>query len=350
MAKQAEQWLETKLQNFYPDPQPEAIEALAETVASEQAPAGESPPDNPFALDDLLIFDEQTLRDLLSSEAPGLGLDDLARGLRDAPAPLVERVMRALPRREQARFQAVRQQPVSEQAMETARRQMLDHLFWELTYWKTPDLYEELTEGERLHPDLFRQLRPDLRGKIVLDAGAGSGRATLECLRQGARQVYAVEPSPGLLRLLERKLAQYGAGAQQITPLRGRFDALPLDDQSVDTSLACSAFTAEQEQGGEAGLAELQRVTRRGGKIIVIWPRPEDYHWLAEHGFHYAALPLREEPRVRYRSWRSALRVARRFHARNQAVTRHLLRARQPEVPFSLLGPNPPHDYCWREV
>lgn len=344
----AESWLETKLQNYYPHPQPEAIEALVEAVTSQQTPAEEPSFDNPFTLDDLLIFDDETLRDLITSGTHGLELDVLALGLHDAPAPLVERVTRILPRRQRARFRALRQQPAPAQDVKATRRQMLDHLFWELTYWKTPDLYEELIEGERLHPDLFRRLRPDLCGKIILDAGAGSGRATLECLRQGARHVYAVEPSPGLLRLLESKLARYGA--QQITTLRGRFDALPLADQSVDTALACSAFTAEPDQGGEAGLAELKRVTRRGGNIIVIWPRPEDYGWLAAHGFHYLALPLREEPHVRYRSWRSARRVAGRFYARNRAATGYLRRSRQPEVPFSLLSPNPPNDYCWLEV
>src|SRR5258707_15851591 len=62
--------------------------------------------------------------------------------------------------------------------VQAARKRVLDELFWELTYWKTPDLYEELTEGERLHPGIFQRLEPDLRGKVVLDAGAGSGRAS----------------------------------------------------------------------------------------------------------------------------------------------------------------------------
>jgi ubiquinone/menaquinone biosynthesis C-methylase UbiE len=348
MSSEAEAWLATKLQNYYPRPRKEAIEGLVETVHAQQAPQDEPPFDNPFRLEDLLVFDDQTLREIVTSDVPGTRLDDLARSLHDAPAPLVERVTNALPRRQRERFQTLLQRPAPPQAVAAARRQLLDHLFWELTYWKTPELYEELTEGERLHPDLFRQLRPDLRGKTILDAGAGSGRATFESLRQGAQHVYAVEPSPGLLHLLEQKLARYGAC--QITPLRGRFDALPLDDHSVDTALSCSAFTAEQDQGGEAGLAELKRVTRCGGKIILIWPRPEDYHWLAEHGFHYAALPMPQEMSVRFRSRRSALRVARRFYARNPAVTRHLLRSRQPIVPFSLLGANPPHDYCWLRV
>ncbi len=344
----AENWLKTKLQCYAPQPAQDAVEKLTEAVRLEQTPEGDPPFENPFGLADLLAFDDQALGDIVTSDEPGTTVDDLARSLRDAPAPLVERVTQALPRRRQARLRERLRRAAPPREVAAARRQLLDHLFWELTYWKTPELYEELTEGERLHPDLFRQLRPDLRGKVVLDAGAGSGRATFASLRVGAQHVYAVEPSPGLLHLLEEKLAR--AGAQAITPLRGRFDALPLDDQSVDTALSCSAFTAEPDEGGETGLAELTRVTRRGGKILLIWPRPQDYRWLADHGFHYAALPMPEEFAVRFRSLSSALRVARRFYARDPAVTRRLLRTREPAVPFSLLNANPPHDYCWLQV
>ncbi|MGZ3638288.1 MAG: class I SAM-dependent methyltransferase, partial [Ktedonobacterales bacterium] len=226
---------------------------------------------------------------------------------------------------------------------------LLDNLFWELTYWKTPNLYEALIEGERIHPGIFRRLTPDIRGKDVLDAGAGSGRATFACLRAGAHRVYAVEPSPGLLRILKSKCASYPAH-RQIIPARGRFDHLPLEDDSVDLALSCSAFTADPDQGGEPGLAELRRVTRAGGKIVLIWPRPQDYAWLAAHGFHYVALPAPPDMAARFRSLATALQVARRFYAHNTAAIRYLLRRRRPEIPFSILGVNPPHDYCWLPV
>jgi ubiquinone/menaquinone biosynthesis C-methylase UbiE len=176
--------------------------------------------------------------------------------------------------------------------------------------------------------------------------GAGSGRASFECLSHGAKLVYAVEPSPGLLHILRQKLAGRPEN-QRIVPYKGRFDCIPLEDSSVDVALSCSAFTAESEQGGEAGLAELRRVTKPGGKIVLIWPRVEDYGWLNAHGFHYIALPTRQEMCVHFRSLQIALQVARRFYAHNQAVVRYLLKRRQPEVPFSVLGFNPPRDFCW---
>ena len=344
---QGEHWLDAKLRNFYPHPGAETVQALTQAVQEERGPEQESLFENPFKIEDLLVFDDETLRDLLANDVARLTPADLALSLRGAPARLVECFSRALPRKERARFLAALRRSVTREETEAARTRLLDMLFWELTYWKTPDLYEELTEGERIHPGVFRRLAPDLRGRQVLDAGAGSGRATFECLRQGAQHLYAVEPSLGLLRLLEGKLAHHPA-RKQITPLQGRFDALPLADDSVDLSLACSAFTAAQ--GGEPGLAELRRVTRPGGKIVLIWPRPEDYHWLAARGFQYEALPMPEEPRVYFQSLSSALRAARRFYARKPAVQRYLLRSRRPEVPFSVLGSNPPHDYCWLRV
>lgn len=342
-------WLRAKLRNYYPHPPSRSVERLERAVAGDAAAADDPLFDNPFTIADVAVLDDETLRDVLAGGARGLECEDLGLALRGAPRELVERVRAALPRRERTRFDAALARRARPAEALTARRRLLDALFWELTYWKTPELYEALTEGERLHPGIFRRLGPLLRGKEVLDAGAGSGRATFACLRQGARHVYAVEPSPGLLRILERKVSGSPL-AGRITPVRGRFDTLPLPDDAVDVSLSCSAFTADPEQGGEAGLAELRRVTRPGGRIVIIWPRPEDYGWLAAHGFSYVALPVPETMRVRYRSLRTALRVARRFYAHNASVLRYLLRHRRPEVPFAPLGDNPPHDYCWLRV
>jgi ubiquinone/menaquinone biosynthesis C-methylase UbiE len=346
-ARGAESWLRTKLRNYFPHPEPHAVAALARTVRMGLTKPSEEPAfANPFAVDDLAIFDDETLRELLARGAAGLSPDELAAALAGVLPELIRRVSDALPASERRRFAARLRHTVAPCEAERARRRLLDALFWELTYWKTPDLYDALAEGERLHPALFPRLAPLLRGKVVLDAGAGSGRATIECLRQGARRVYAVEPSPGLLRLLERKVLATSA-ADRITPLRGHFAALPLPDDSMDTALSCSAFTAAPEQGGETGLAELRRVTRSGGTIVLIWPRPEDYGWLAAHGFRYVALPVPERMSVRFRSLAVAMRVVRRFYARNAAALSYLVRTRRPEIPYALLGSNPPHDFCW---
>lgn len=302
--------------------------------------------ENPFSIEDLMVFDDPTLRRILSHEYFGLTVENVARSMQGAPISLIKRIKSNLPSKQRSRFMRELRRPVLECEVEAARRCVLDSLFWELTYWKTPEFYEELVEGEQLHPGIFQQLEPDIKGNVVLDAGAGSGRATFECMRYGAKLVYAVEPSPGLLKILEQKLAAI-PNACGVLPLQGGFEKLPLEDDSVDVSISCSAFSADPEQGGERGLAELRRVTKAGGKIVIIWPRVQDYAWLKAHGFHYVALPIQEEMQVHFRSLQTAIDCARRFYAHNRKVVRYILKKHSREVPFSVLGFNPPRDYFW---
>jgi ubiquinone/menaquinone biosynthesis C-methylase UbiE len=305
--------------------------------------------ENPFSIEDLAVFDDATMQRLLSEGGFGITLDDIAASLHGASPSLLKRIQKNVSRTLRSSFVQALRRPLSKCEVKAGQRRVLNGLFWELTYWKTPALYEELTEGEQLHPGIFQRLEPDLRGKMVVDVGAGSGRASFESLRYGAKLVYAVEPSPGLLHILQQKVTGQPASSR-IIPCCGRFDQIPLPDNSVDVALSCSAFTAEPEQGGEPGLVELQRVTKPGGKIVLIWPRTRDYDWLAAHGFHYVALPVQHEMRVRFRSLQSALRCARRFYAHNRAVAHYIVKRRKPEVPFSVLGLNPPRDYCWLTV
>ncbi len=305
--------------------------------------------ENPFSIEDIQVFDDDTMQRMFCKGGFGLTVEDLAWSLQGMTKSIVRRVWHNVPKEQRTTFGQALRQPITNEKIQAARRRVLDSLFWELTYWKMPELYEELTEGEHLHPGIFQHLAADLRGKTVLDVGAGSGRASFECIRYGAKLVYAVEPSPGLLHILEQKLPNQSA-KQRIVVRRGCFEQVPLADGSVDIALSCSAFTSEPGHGGEQGLAELRRVTKRGGKIVLIWPRQEDYDWLLAHGFQHVALPLQQEMQVHFRSFSSALRCARLFYAHNQAVLPYLLRRKKPDIPFSVLGFNPPRDYCWQTV
>jgi len=153
------------------------------------------------------------------------------------------------------------------------------------------------------------------------------------------------------LRILRQKL-ENSPVPSSIKALQGSFNQIPLETNSVDISLACSAFTVEPAEGGDPGLAELRRVTRPGGKIVLIWPRPEDHQWLASRGFRYVTLPCDgRKMYVRFRSVESALRCVTHFYPDNEAAVRYILEHRQAAVPFSVLGiTNPPHEFCWLVV
>jgi ubiquinone/menaquinone biosynthesis C-methylase UbiE len=103
----------------------------------------------------------------------------------------------------------------------------------------------------------------DWGGRVVLDLGCGTG-FHLPRFAASALQVYGVEPHPGLGRLATRRTRSLA----NVTVLAGTAQALPLPDRSVDVVHARWAYFFGP--GCEPGLAELDRVVRRGGTAFVI--------------------------------------------------------------------------------
>jgi ubiquinone/menaquinone biosynthesis C-methylase UbiE len=342
------QWLDAKAQALHLVGELRA--ALERAVLYGAPPQPEPHFEHTFTLADLAALDDETVASTIRASACSLAPEALALALTGAPVALKHRIARAaLPMGEfRPRLDGDCWRPHSGEATARARTALLDAFFWELTYWRTPELYDELTAGEELHPGIFARLGPELRGRTILDVGAGAGRATFACLECGPERVIAVEPSPGLRTILRRKLTWRQDG-WRVEVLAGRFGALPVPAASVDVALACSAFTAAPEQGGEPALAEMRRVLRPGGLIIIIWPVPQDFAWLARRGFQYEAVPVLGRPAVHYRSRASAERIVRRFYANLPEALRYV-RAGHRSIPYDLLGGNPPHDYCWLRV
>ena len=209
-----------------------------------------------FTLGDLAVFDEVHLRQIISdasgAASPALvGRAFAGAQLEASLAVLAERIERALPPMNRFIFAQARAEAVTADEREAARRFALDCLFWDLTYWKTPEAYDHLTAGEQVHLGALDFAQVD--DAVVLDAGAGAGRVTLPLARR-ARLVYAMDSSPPLLSLLGRKLAD--TYLRNVELVRGAFNCIPLPDESVDAVVACSAFETHEAHGGECGLAD----------------------------------------------------------------------------------------------
>ncbi len=212
-----------------------------------------------------------------------------------------------------------------------------EDLAWELLYRLEPDLYDRLATAERLHPEVVGWLPRDV-GRIA-EVGAGSGRLTMQLTDRG-QHVVAVEPALPLRRLLRRKLAAAGHG-DRVQVLPGFFDELPLADDFADLVVTCSAFTPAAEHGGDAGLAELERVCRPAGLVAIIWPNHLD--WLAARGYRYVSFP--GPMSVEFRSPREAAELAGIFYPQAAAEIR---RRGSRQVPFEILGINPPRDLAFK--
>jgi SAM-dependent methyltransferase len=212
-------------------------------------------------------------------------------------------------------------------------------LAWELLYRLEPELYERMASAERLHPGIVDWL-PRSADRIV-EVGAGSGRLTLELIDRG-REVVAIEPATGLRQILKRKLAKADHGYRaRVTD--GFFDDLPVASGFADLVVACSVFTPAPGHGGDAGLAEMERVCRPGGCVAIIWPN--NIGWLAARDYQYESFagPMS----VEFASHREAVEMAGIFYP--HAVT-EVRRRGSRQVPYEVLGINPPRDLAFKVI
>lgn len=103
----------------------------------------------------------------------------------------------------------------------------------------------------------------DWSGRDVLDIGCGAG-FHLPGFAADAASVTGVEPHPDLLALALRRCARL----PHVRLLHGTAQDLPLPEASVDVVHVRWAYFFGP--GCEPGLAELDRVVRRGGRAFVI--------------------------------------------------------------------------------
>ncbi len=107
-------------------------------------------------------------------------------------------------------------------------------------------------------------------GEQVLDVGTGTGRLAIALGDQVGDEgkVYGVDISPAMLRQARRQVAR--------TPISDRIDlrlgdirALPFADGSLDGAVVSLVLELLPPEGTSAALAELRRVVRPGGRIVL---------------------------------------------------------------------------------
>lgn len=131
--------------------------------------------------------------------------------------------------------------------------------------WNHPEVYE--LENRAADPDhrieaAMAQVR-DWSGAALLDIGCGTGYHLPRWAGRAAR-VTGVEPHPPLAAIARRRTRRL----DNVDVLDATAQALGVPDASVDVAHARWAYFFGP--GCEPGLAELDRVMRRGGAAFVI--------------------------------------------------------------------------------
>ncbi|MCG5434399.1 methyltransferase domain-containing protein [Mycobacterium sp. MYCO198283] len=127
-------------------------------------------------------------------------------------------------------------------------------------------------------------------GSKVIDVGCGAGRHAFEAYRRGA-DVIAFDQDEAELAGVEailRGMAEEGqAPASATAEVRaGDALALPYDDETFDVVIASEIL--EHVPADDVAIAELTRVLKTGGTLVVTVPRwlPERICWLLSDSYH----------------------------------------------------------------
>jgi len=100
----------------------------------------------------------------------------------------------------------------------------------------------------------------------VLDLGCGAGHASFALAAGGARQVVAYDPSPDMLAVVAQEAAKRGLAG--IETRAGAAEVLPFENDSFD--LVVTRYSAHHWANVPHALAECARVTKPGGRLVVI--------------------------------------------------------------------------------
>lgn len=111
-----------------------------------------------------------------------------------------------------------------------------------------------------------RKLR-DLRPKIVLDIATGTADLAIETLKAGPEKIFGVDISVEMLSLGRKKLRQRKLD-DRIELLEGDSEHLFFENDKFDAVTV--AFGVRNFENLQAGLREIHRVLRPGGRLVIL--------------------------------------------------------------------------------
>ena len=144
-----------------------------------------------------------------------------------------------------------------------------DRLIWEIAdliiYNKDPSLYDDRSMVKWEYNDITSVT--SLKDKIVIDAGAGTGRLSFTVV-DDAKTVFAVEPCANMRRFIRKKAANNNI--TNLFVIDGYLHEIPLPKGFADVLITSNAIGWKLEDECK----EIQRVIKTGGHEIHLTSSP----------------------------------------------------------------------------
>ena len=130
-------------------------------------------------------------------------------------------------------------------------------------YTRIAPVYDLAVKLLPVWKDWLRYALPHIQGPRVLEVSFGTGYL-LTCYA-GRFETYGIDYNPRMVVIARRNLAQHGL---QAFLQQGNVETLPYADGFFDSVVSTMAFTGYPD--GRQALAEMRRVLKPGGRLILI--------------------------------------------------------------------------------
>ena len=138
---------------------------------------------------------------------------------------------------------------------------------WDILYRDYPEVYDRFASFPYSpRPVDVLNSRFNLRGKVIVDNGAGTGKSAI-AMSAYAKEIIGVEPEAAMRRLATERAMSLGI--KNVRFVEGCGEAIPLPDSSADIF---TSFTA-----GIQSIQEARRVLRCPGLIVALDVAPDKY-------------------------------------------------------------------------
>jgi 2-polyprenyl-3-methyl-5-hydroxy-6-metoxy-1,4-benzoquinol methylase len=139
----------------------------------------------------------------------------------------------------------------------------LAHMTWRPDYarWREGRIWQERIQADRLR--LIARYGGALPGRRILDLGSGMGGASVALMLEGAAPL-AFEYNREYCGIIALRAERYGLA---LPVVNGAGERLPFADASFDMAICWDVV--EHVQNPERLLAELARVLRPGGRVLL---------------------------------------------------------------------------------
>lgn len=119
----------------------------------------------------------------------------------------------------------------------------------------------------------------------VLDVATGTADLAIALRKAGAREIIGVDISQGMLDVGTKKVKERGLD-QLISLKLGDSEDLPFDDNRFD--VVSVAFGVRNFENLEKGLAEIKRVLKPGGRLLVLeFSQPQSFPFKQLYRFYF---------------------------------------------------------------